>query len=70
METQLGLVVEGGGFRGIYAAGVLDVLHDLHLPFLPERFMQPLLFRGKKNAVSAFILVFAVMNVFSVLRIG
>lgn len=33
METQLGLVVEGGGFRGIYAAGVLDVLHDLHLPF-------------------------------------
>lgn len=34
MEAKtLGLVVEGGGIRGIYAAGVLDVLHDLHLPF-------------------------------------
>lgn len=35
-ETQkstLGLVVEGGGVRAIYAAGVLDVLHDMCLPF-------------------------------------
>lgn len=32
-STKLGLVIEGGGIRGIYAAGVLDVLHDLHLPF-------------------------------------
>lgn len=31
-NNQLGLVVEGGGIRAIYAAGVLDVLHDLHLP--------------------------------------
>lgn len=31
--VKLGLVIEGGGMRGIYAAGVLDVLHDLHLPF-------------------------------------
>ena len=30
--SKLGLVVEGGGIRAIYAAGVLDVLHDLHLP--------------------------------------
>ena len=30
--SRLGLVVEGGGVRAIYAAGVLDVLHDLHLP--------------------------------------
>ena len=30
--TKLGLVVEGGGVRAIYAAGILDVLHDLHLP--------------------------------------
>ena len=29
---RLGIVVEGGGIRGIYAAGVLDVLSDLHLP--------------------------------------
>ena len=29
---KLGLVVEGGGVRAIYAAGILDVLHDLHLP--------------------------------------
>ncbi len=29
---SLGLVVEGGGVRAIYAAGVLDTLHDLHLP--------------------------------------
>lgn len=29
---HLGIVVEGGGIRGIYAAGVLDVLSDLHLP--------------------------------------
>lgn len=32
-EKPLGLVIEGGGVRGIYAAGVLDVLHDLKLPF-------------------------------------
>lgn len=32
-STSLGLVIEGGGVRGIYAAGVLDVLHDLMLPF-------------------------------------
>lgn len=32
-ENKLGLVIEGGGVRGIYAAGVLDVLHDLMLPF-------------------------------------
>lgn len=32
-KSKLGLVVEGGGVRAIYAAGVLDVLHDLHLPF-------------------------------------
>ena len=30
--AKLGLVVEGGGVRAIYAAGSLDVLHDLHLP--------------------------------------
>ena len=29
---RLGIVVEGGGIRGIYAAGVLDVLSDLNLP--------------------------------------
>lgn len=29
---RLGIVVEGGGIRGIYAAGVLDVLSDLKLP--------------------------------------
>jgi predicted patatin/cPLA2 family phospholipase len=31
--SSLGLVVEGGGVRAIYAAGVLDVLHDACLPF-------------------------------------
>lgn len=31
-DHQLGIVVEGGGIRGIYAAGVLDVLSDLKLP--------------------------------------
>ena len=31
-SDKLGLVIEGGGVRGIYAAGVLDVLHDLQLP--------------------------------------
>ncbi len=31
-NNQLGMVVEGGGVRAIYVAGVLDVLHDLHLP--------------------------------------
>ena len=31
-SSRLGLVVEGGGVRAIYAAGVLDVLHDLQLP--------------------------------------
>lgn len=29
---RLGLVIEGGGFRALYAAGVLDVLLELHLP--------------------------------------
>ncbi len=33
LANKLGLVIEGGGVRGIYAAGVLDVLHDLRLPF-------------------------------------
>ena len=28
-KSKLGLVVEGGGVRAIYAAGVLDVLHDM-----------------------------------------
>lgn len=32
-KSKLGLVVEGGGVRAIYAAGVLDVLHDMCLPF-------------------------------------
>lgn len=32
-KSKLGLVVEGGGVRAIYAAGVLDVLHDMRLPF-------------------------------------
>lgn len=32
-KSRLGLVVEGGGVRAIYAAGVLDVLHDMCLPF-------------------------------------
>ena len=32
-DPELGLVVEGGGVRAIYAAGVLDVLHDMRLPF-------------------------------------
>ena len=32
-KSKLGLVVEDGGVRAIYAAGVLDVLHDMCLPF-------------------------------------
>lgn len=32
-KSKLGLVVEGGGVRAIYAAGVLDVLHDMCQPF-------------------------------------
>lgn len=32
-KSKLGLVVEGGGVRAIYAAGVLDILHDMCLPF-------------------------------------
>lgn len=32
-KSKLGLVVEGGGVRAIYAADVLDVLHDMCLPF-------------------------------------
>lgn len=32
-KSKLGLVAEGGGVRAIYAAGVLDVLHDMCLPF-------------------------------------
>lgn len=32
-KSKLGLVVEGGGVRAIYAAGVLDVLHAMRLPF-------------------------------------
>lgn len=32
-KSKLGLVVEGGGVRAIYAAGVLDVLRDMCLPF-------------------------------------
>ncbi len=32
MIKNLGLVVEGGGVRAMYAAGVLDVLHELRLP--------------------------------------
>lgn len=31
-EHRLGIVVEGGGIRGIYAAGVLDVLLEQKLP--------------------------------------
>ena len=31
-KSKLGLVVEGG-VRAIYAAGVLDVLHAMRLPF-------------------------------------
>lgn len=31
-SARLGLVVEGGGYRALYAAGVLDVLLDLKLP--------------------------------------
>lgn len=30
--NKLGLVVEGGGVRAIFAAGVLDALHDMALP--------------------------------------
>ncbi len=36
-KSKLGLVVEGGGVRAIYAAGVLDVLHDMRLPFVKKR---------------------------------
>ena len=31
---KIGLVLEGGGMRGLYTAGVLDVLMDHH--FMPD----------------------------------
>ena len=33
MEKKLGLIVEGGGMRGAYTAGVLDAFDDHHLFF-------------------------------------
>lgn len=33
MYNSVALVLEGGGMRGAYSAGVLDVLHDNHLKF-------------------------------------
>ncbi|WP_048602073.1 patatin-like phospholipase family protein [Rubeoparvulum massiliense] len=36
MERQVGLVLEGGGMRGLYTAGVLDLFmdKDLYLPYV------------------------------------
>ena len=31
---KIGLVLEGGGMRGLYTAGVLDVMMDNH--FMPD----------------------------------
>ena len=31
---KVGLVLEGGGMRGLYTAGVLDVMMDNH--FMPD----------------------------------
>ena len=59
-EHRLGIVVEGGGIRGIYAAGVLDVLL--------EQFTAAPLSPAKKEEVFVFISVFALMIGFSVLR--
>ena len=33
MDEKTGLVLEGGGMRGIYTAGVLDVFMDYGLTF-------------------------------------
>ena len=32
-ETKIGLVLEGGGMRGVYTAGVLDAFLDAGLEF-------------------------------------
>ena len=36
MSKKIGLVLEGGGLRGIYTAGVLDCLmeHSIELPYV------------------------------------
>ena len=34
-EKQAGLVLEGGGMRGVFTSGVLDAFmkHDVHFPY-------------------------------------
>ena len=80
-KSKLGLVVEGGGVRAIYAAGVLDVLHDMCLPFSGvigvsaehrrvATFTEFRLCRARKAAAIASIRVFAGIRGFSVSKHG
>ena len=72
-DHRLGIVVEGGGIRGIYAAGVLDVLSDLNLPVkgvigVSAAFTAVHLSPAKKAEVFVSTNAFAAMTVFSVLK--
>lgn len=75
-KSKLGLVVEGGGVRAIYAAGVLDVLHDMRLPFSgvigvsAGPFTEFRLCRARKAAAIASIRVSAEIRGFSVSEHG
>ena len=36
IDNQTGLVLEGGGMRGVFTCGVLDYLMDHDIPFLEQ----------------------------------
>lgn len=73
-DHRLGIVVEGGGIRGIYAAGVLDVLSDLNLPVKgvigvsAGAFTAVHLSPAKKAEVFVSTNAFVAMTVFSALK--
>ena len=58
MKEQTGLVLEGGGVRGIYTAGVLDVFLEESLTFdgvigvSPGRCTAALIYRDRRAAAS------------------
>lgn len=60
-KEKTGLVLEGGGMRGIYTAGVLDVFLEkgialtVLLEYLQEWFMDALIFLDRRGGAFAII---------------
>ena len=58
-ETKIGLVLEGGGMRGVYTAGVLDAFLDAgwnltgRWAFPPAAAMRPVFYRNSAAGLTA-----------------